>query len=53
MSGIKVAGLILGAFPVVISALEGYRKAFKPLKSWWKFQRTFEVNEIKEGCAYH
>ena len=43
MSGIEVAGLVLGAWPVVMEALEGYRETFRTLKSWWKFQRTFEV----------
>lgn len=43
MSGFEIAGVVLGAFPIVMSGLERYRKAFEPLKSWWKFQRTFEV----------
>jgi hypothetical protein len=42
MSGVEVAGLILGAFPIVLSALEQYRQGFLRLKSWWNFQRTFE-----------
>lgn len=43
MSGIEVAGLVLGAFPIVVEALEDYRELFGALKSWWRFQRTFEV----------
>jgi hypothetical protein len=41
MSGVEVAGLLLGAFPLVISALEHYRKGFKPLQEWWMFESEF------------
>lgn len=43
MSDFEISGVVLGAFPIVLSGLEKYREAFKPLRSWWKFQRTFEV----------
>jgi hypothetical protein len=37
----EVAGLILGGFPLVISALEHYRDGFEPLQEWWEFEREF------------
>jgi hypothetical protein len=36
MSGIEVAGLVLGALPILISALEGYSKGLQPLKTFFK-----------------
>lgn len=53
MSGIEIAGLVLGAFPVVIEALESYRNAFTALKNWWEFQRTFEVCPIIAATECH
>ncbi|KAF2788450.1 hypothetical protein K505DRAFT_314859 [Melanomma pulvis-pyrius CBS 109.77] len=37
----EVAGLILGGFPLIISALESYRECFAPLQEWWEFEREF------------
>lgn len=36
MSGVEVAGLILGAFPLTISALEHYRETAETLGIFWK-----------------
>ena len=41
MSGIEIAGLVLGAFPVVLSCLESYREGFEPLEDWWNFRTHF------------
>jgi len=50
MSGIEVIGLVLGAFPLAVSALEHYREACKT----WSLLRNFEtewrktLNDIKD-----
>ena len=49
MSGIEIAGLLLGAFPLLISALEHYRQSAKVLEDWWQIKREYQKceNEIK------
>jgi hypothetical protein len=34
MSGIEIAGLVLGAFPVLLYALESYRRSAEGLTEW-------------------
>ena len=41
MSGIEVAGLILGAFPLLLSALEKNREAYQVFGDWWKTRKTY------------
>ncbi|KAK5999132.1 hypothetical protein PT974_01521 [Cladobotryum mycophilum] len=41
MSGIEVAGLVLGAFPILLNCLEYYKKGFEPLEEWWNFRTKF------------
>ncbi|RSL97551.1 hypothetical protein CEP52_010848 [Fusarium oligoseptatum] len=41
MSGIEVAGLVLGAFPIILNCLDYYQKGFKPLEEWWNFRVHF------------
>jgi len=41
MSGIEVAGLVLGAFPILLNCLDYYRKGFAPLGEWWSFRNSF------------
>jgi hypothetical protein len=50
MSGIEVASLILGAFPILIASLEHYRESAKVLKNWWRFER--EHNNFKYEVEY-
>lgn len=38
MSGIEIAGLVLGAIPLVIAALENYENIVRPYKAFVKFQ---------------
>ena len=49
MSGIEIAGLLLGAFPLLISALENYRQSAEILEDWWQITREYKKckNEIK------
>ena len=41
MSGIEVAGLVLGSFPILLNCLDYYRKGFEPLEEWWNFRKHF------------
>ncbi|KAH6693323.1 hypothetical protein BKA61DRAFT_279036 [Leptodontidium sp. MPI-SDFR-AT-0119] len=41
MSGIEIVGLVLGGFPLLISAAEHYREGFEPLAKWYKFRTQF------------
>lgn len=41
MSGIEAAGLILAAFPLLISALEHYRESAGALENWWEIKREY------------
>ncbi|RPA83844.1 hypothetical protein BJ508DRAFT_413178 [Ascobolus immersus RN42] len=41
MSGIELAGLVLGGFPLVIEGLRIYRENFENLEQWWEFRKNF------------
>ncbi|PVH79284.1 hypothetical protein DL98DRAFT_420730 [Cadophora sp. DSE1049] len=41
MSGIEIASLVLGGFPLLISTAEYYREGFEPLAKWYKFRSQF------------
>ena len=49
MSGIELAGIVLGAFPLLISALEHYRETAEVLEDWWQIKKEYKKckNEIK------
>lgn len=51
MTGIEIAGLVLGAFPIVVSGLEHYRESAEVAKDWWKFQRQYK--KCKRDVEYH
>ncbi|KAF2786117.1 hypothetical protein K505DRAFT_290273 [Melanomma pulvis-pyrius CBS 109.77] len=51
MSGIELAGLALGAFPILIHALESYREGAEVLKDWWHIQRAYK--KCKHDLNYH
>lgn len=42
MSGIELAGLVVGAFPLLIAALEHYRDAANVLEIFWKIKREYK-----------
>lgn len=42
MSGLEVAGVVLGAFPLLISVLEHYREASELATDWWKVKRVYK-----------
>src|ERR1700761_7732914 len=39
MSGIEVAGLVLGALPLVIAGIESYNESLDPLKAFYRWER--------------
>jgi hypothetical protein len=41
MSGVEVVGLLLGVFPLLISAAEHYKKGFEPWFKWKRFRTEF------------
>ena len=40
-TGIEVAGLILGSFPLVVSALEHYGEGLEAMQEWARFRTDF------------
>ncbi|KAK4560769.1 hypothetical protein LTR86_005348 [Recurvomyces mirabilis] len=49
MSGIEVVGLLLGAFPLAISAVEHYRDTAKTAGTFWRIRKAYtkDVNSVK------
>ena len=50
MSGIEIAGLVLGAFPLVIHALESYREGAETMKDWLQVQQAYKKCKHLVGC---
>ncbi|KAI9766750.1 MAG: hypothetical protein M1839_004781 [Geoglossum umbratile] len=50
MSGVEVAGLILAAFPLCISALEHYRETADVVGFFWQIQR--EYKKCKQSLSF-
>ena len=44
MSGIEVAGLILGAFPVLLGAIKKNKEVLELIEDWWKVERLYEAS---------
>lgn len=42
MSGIEVAGLVLGAFPLIITALEKWHDTAILVEEWWQVRREYQ-----------
>lgn len=51
MSGIEVAGLVLGAFPLAIEALDKYREVAKRWGFWYKIQ--LEHKRCKDNLTFY
>ena len=43
MSGVEVAGLVLGAFPIMIAVIDGMYSQYKGLMEWRKFQARYSL----------
>ena len=50
MSGLELAGVVLGAFPVVVQLMNGYKKGCQPLGAWLRFRKTF--TKLENGISY-
>ncbi|KDN72355.1 hypothetical protein CSUB01_00038 [Colletotrichum sublineola] len=42
MSGFEIAGVVLGAFPILCDTAKDLATVFKKTKSWWQFETSFE-----------
>ncbi|KAK2045202.1 hypothetical protein LZ31DRAFT_584181 [Colletotrichum somersetense] len=42
MSGFEIAGVVLGAFPILYDTARDLGTVFKRTKSWWRFETSFE-----------
>jgi hypothetical protein len=51
MSGVEVAGLILGAFPLLIQVLKSYREGAEAINDWWKIERAYK--KTCQDLSYH
>jgi hypothetical protein len=51
MSGIEIAGLVLGAIPVLISALDVYREGAENARDWWRIERSY--NKCRNDLSFH
>jgi hypothetical protein len=55
MSGLEVAGLVLGALPLVISALEHYAKGVQTAKRYFRYKSELKALILKienEQCMF-
>lgn len=41
MSGVEITGLVLGAFPILIEALQRYRAGADILDDWWRYKTAY------------
>ena len=50
MSGIEIVGICLGAFPLIISALEHYEDTKKVTSTWYKIRRAHrkDLGKVKD-----
>ncbi|KAF4448824.1 hypothetical protein F53441_7816 [Fusarium austroafricanum] len=55
MSGFEVAGIVLGAFPILYETAKDLNTRYRDLKSWWQFEVEFEdfVSAIDQTFPWH
>lgn len=51
MSGIEIAGLLLGAFPLIISALEHYRQSAEVFEDWLHIKTDY--TKCRQEIKFH
>lgn len=49
MSGLEIAGLVLGAFPVAIGVLGIYKEAAKRLRFWYRISAEHKICDAQLG----
>jgi len=42
MSGFEIAGVALGAFPILLEGAKSLRGVYRDAKAWWEFEREFD-----------
>jgi hypothetical protein len=49
MSGIEIAGLILGALPLIIAGIESYQEGLDPIKAFYSWERQLPhyINKLR------
>ncbi|KAI4643972.1 uncharacterized protein J4E78_009753 [Alternaria triticimaculans] len=52
MSGIEVAGLVLGALPLIIQAITSYKEGLDPVKGFWKWDKELPKLIRKLGAQH-
>ncbi|MBE3044225.1 hypothetical protein IMZ48_16975 [Candidatus Bathyarchaeota archaeon] len=52
MSGLEVAGVVLGAIPIIICAMENYESSLDRARAFWKWQDELE-KAIRELWIQH
>ncbi|KAI1117725.1 hypothetical protein F5Y14DRAFT_321267 [Nemania sp. NC0429] len=50
MSGFEIAGIVLGAYPILFESAKSLRGALRKCKSWWLFEREFDdfLSEVQK-----
>jgi hypothetical protein len=51
MSGFEIAGIVLGAFPLALEALENYRNVARTFGFWWEIR--YEYQKCSSELKYH
>ena len=45
MSGFEIVGVVLAAFPIILSAIDGYGKGLEHLDTLWRYDKKLKVFE--------
>lgn len=53
MSGLEVAGVVLGALPLVISALEHYSQGINTAERYWRYKTEFGSLTLQIKTEHH
>ncbi|KAF1993824.1 hypothetical protein P154DRAFT_414906, partial [Amniculicola lignicola CBS 123094] len=51
MSGLEVAGVLLGTFPLILSGLEHYRDVAKVAGFWWQIRKKYQ--KCRDDVRFH
>lgn len=55
MSGFEIAGVVLGALPLLLEGAKFSKSYFERCRGWWYFRNTFEqmISSIEDGMIAH
>ncbi|KAL5116359.1 hypothetical protein ACEQ8H_005707 [Pleosporales sp. CAS-2024a] len=51
MNGIEIAGLLLGAFPILVGVLKTYREGAETVNDWWRIETSYK--KTWQDLNYH